>query len=573
MRRALIAGAALLGLAACQSSSPTPAQKGAPAVADMDALTDAFVKGALALAPVTATQAGYHTHDGAALDEQIDDLSAAGLDAQRRFYQDMQRRVAALDAAALDREQQADVQIIKNNIGLALLELDTIQAFRHNPTIYVELAGNALYAPYILNYAPPETRFRHIVKRLERIPTLVQQAKDNLLDAPEVWNRVAREENDGNIGLIDQTLRAAAPASLKEDYARAAQGALAALKDLNAYLAGPLAGKTSDWRLGKEKYAQKFALALALGTTPEQLLAEAEADLKATQQEMEKLAAPKTVKEALEVIAREHATRETYIDAAKKTLEQATAFVREKQLLTLPTRANLQVIETPEFLRGIYGVGGFNPAPPLQPELGAFYWITQITATWPKERVESKLREYNNYGMQGLTIHEAMPGHYVQLEIGNNLQPTSRRVLRTVFFNGPYVEGWGFYVQQLMSDEGYLNNSTPLRLTWLKQKMRGLANTILDVRLQTMGMTDQQALDLMINQTYQEREEATAKLQRAQLSSTQLPTYYAGLQGWLDTRAKYKAAKGAAFSLRDFHDRALQESAVPLPELQKLLLQ
>lgn len=539
----------------------------------MDALTDAFVKGALALAPVTATQAGYHTHDGAALDEQIDDLSAAGLDAQRRFYQDMQRRVAALDAAALDREQQADVQIIKNNIGLSLLELDTIQAFRHNPTIYVELAGNALYAPYILNYAPPETRFRHIVKRLERIPTLVQQAKDNLLDAPEVWNRVAREENDGNIGLIDQTLRAAAPASLKEDYARAAQGALAALKDLNAYLAGPLASKTSDWRLGKEKYAQKFALALALGTTPEQLLAEAEADLKATQQEMEKLAAPKTVKEALDVIAREHATRETYIDAAKKTLEQATAFVREKQLLTLPTRANLQVIETPEFLRGIYGVGGFNPAPPLQPELGAFYWITPIPATWPKERVESKLREYNNYGMQELTIHEAMPGHYVQLEIGNNLQPTSRRVLRTVFFNGPYVEGWGFYVQQLMSDEGYLNNSTPLRLTWLKQKMRGLANTILDVRLQTMGMTDQQALDLMINQTYQEREEATAKLQRAQLSSTQLPTYYAGLQGWLDTRAKYKAAKGAAFSLRDFHDRALQESAVPLPELQKLLLQ
>jgi uncharacterized protein (DUF885 family) len=539
----------------------------------MDALTDAFVKGALALAPVTATQVGYHTHDGAALDEQIDDLSTAGLDAQRKFYRGMQQRVAALDAAALDREQQADVQIIKNNIGLSLLELDTIQAFRHNPTIYVELAGNALYVPYILNYAAPETRFRHIVKRLERIPTLVQQAKENLLDAPEVWNRVAREENDGNISLIDGTLRAAAPPALKEDYARAAQIAMTALKDLNAHLAGPLASTTSDWRLGRDKYAQKFAFALALGTTPEQLLAEAEADLKATQQEMETLAAPKTVKEALDVIAREHATRETYIDAAKKTLEQATAFVREKGLLTLPTRSNLQVIETPEFLRGIYGVGGFNPAPALQPELGAFYWITPIPKTWAKERVESKLREYNNYGMQELTIHEAMPGHYVQLEVANNLQPTSRRVLRSVFGNGPYIEGWGFYVQQLMSDEGYLNNSTPLRLTWLKQKMRGLANTILDVRLQTMGMTDQQALDVMINQTYQEREEATAKLQRAQLSSTQLPTYYAGLKGWLDTRAKYKATKGGAFTLREFHDRALQESAVPMPELQKLLLQ
>ncbi len=122
-----------------------------------------------------------------------------------------------------------------------------------------------------------------------------------------------------------------------------------------------------------------------------------------------------------------------------------------------------------------------------------------------------------------------------------------------------------------MSDEGYLNNSKGLRLTWLKQKLRGLANTILDVRLQTMGMTDQQALDLMINDTFQEREEATAKLQRAQLSSCQLPTYYAGLRGWLHAREQYKQSKGSAFALRDFHDRALRESGVPLPELEKLL--
>jgi uncharacterized protein (DUF885 family) len=333
-----------------------------------------------------------------------------------------------------------------------------------------------------------------------------------------------------------------------------------------------LSKKTSDWRLGRDKYARKFALVIATGATPEQLLAAAEGDLKATRAEMEALAAPKSVKQALDDIAREHATPDTYMAEAKKALEQATEFVKEKNLVTLPTRSNLQVIDTPEFMRGIYGVGGFNPAPPLQPELGAFYWITPIPKTWPKERIESKLREYNNYGIQQLTIHEAMPGHYVQLEIANDVQPESRRVLRTLFGNGPYVEGWGMYAQQLLADEGYMNNSTALKLTWLKQKMRGLANAILDIRLQTMGMTDQQALDLMIDDTFQEREEATAKLQRAQLSSTQLPTYYAGLRGWLDTREKYRQAKGSAFSLKDFHDRALRESAVPMPELQKLLL-
>ena len=142
-----------------------------------------------------------------ALDEAIDDFSPAGIDAQRRFYQDTQKRLAALDVASLDRGQQADLEILRNNVGIALLELDTIQSYRHNPTVYVELAGNALYTPFVLNYAPLDARFRHIIRRLEKIPALVDQAKANLVDAPEVWNRVPREENDGNIGLIDHTLR------------------------------------------------------------------------------------------------------------------------------------------------------------------------------------------------------------------------------------------------------------------------------------------------------------------------------------------------------------------------------
>ena len=567
-------GIVILALTLGAGCSQPPAERAvAPAAASpsFETLTDEFTRGVLALSPVTATQVGYHEHKGMSLDEAIDDLSPAGIDAQRRFYQDMQSRLASLDAASMDRGQQADLQILRNNLGMSLLELDTIQSYRHNPTMYVELAGNAVYTPYLLNYARAEARFGHIIKRLEKIPALVTQAKANLVDAPEVWNRVAREENDGNIGLIDHTLRQAVPEPLKSSYDAAAGPALAALKDLNAFLAGPLSKKTSDWRLGKEKYALKFKYVLATDKTPEQLLAEAEKDLQATRMEMAALAAPRSVKQALDGIATHHATPDTYMAEARKTLEQATAFVKEKGLVTLPPRSNLQVIDTPEFMRGIYGVGGFNSAPPLQPELGAFYWVTPIPKTWPKERIESKLREYNDYGMQQLTIHEAMPGHYVQQEWANELQPTSRRVLRSVFANTPYVEGWGMYTQQLMSEEGYLNNSKELRLTWLKQKLRGLANTILDVRLQTMGMTDQQALDLMINDTFQEREEATAKLQRAQLSSCQLPTYYAGLTGWLQARQHYKDAKGSAFSIREFHDRALKESGVPLPELEKLL--
>src|SRR5215475_3079755 len=354
--------------------------------ADFEKLTDDLLYGTLALSPVAATQTGYHQHNGMPLDEMLDDYSGNGIEGQRKFYEGIQSRVNSLNAAALDKEQQADLEIMKNQLNLQLLELNTIQSFRHNPTIYVELAGNALFVPFILEYAPKDQRFRHIVKRLEKIPALFEQAKANLVDAPEVWNSVAVDENTGTIGLIDKELRAAVPDAQKADYDRAAATALTALKDFNTFLKKDLSKKTADWRLGKEKYAKKFAYVLVTGKTPEQLLAEAEADLQSIRQEMEKTAAPKTVKEALDEIAKQHATPDTYMTEAKKDLEQATAFVRDKALLTLPPRSNLAVIDTPEFMRGIYAVGGFNAAPPLQPELGAFYWITPIPTTWPKNR-------------------------------------------------------------------------------------------------------------------------------------------------------------------------------------------
>jgi uncharacterized protein (DUF885 family) len=538
---------------------------------DFSKLTEEFVYGSLALSPVSATVAGYHEHQGVRLDEKLDDYGPVGIQDQRRFFSGFRDRLALIKPETLGQEEQADYQIIQNQVELALLDLTRIQSFRHNPTVYVELVGNALFNPFVLEYAPLETRYRHIIQRLFKVPELMQQAKRNLSDSPEVWNRVAQEENDGNIDLIEKTLRERVPAALKPDFDRAATSALVALRDFTKYLKEDLSRRTSDWRLGKDKYDSKFRYYLVTGKTPEQVLSEAETALKSVREEMVKLAAPRPVKEALDKIAQQHATTETYMDQARKTLEEATNFVREKHLVTLPARSNLQVIPTPEFMRGVYSVAGFSQAPALEPQLGAFYWVTPIPPNWPKDRIESKLREYNNYGLQEITIHEAMPGHYVQLEIGNDLEPKNRRVLRNIYGNGPYVEGWAVYAQQLMSDAGYLNNSAELRLTLMKQLLRVISNAILDIRLQTMGMTDQQALDLMINDSFQEKEEATGKLQRAQLSSCQLPTYFVGWHGWLDAREDYKKRKGAAFQLSAFHDAALKESAVPLPVLPSLL--
>ena len=564
-----IAIAAVFASAIVGAAPATPTAS-APSHA-LDQVVEDFVFGSLALSPVNATAAGYHRHHQAGLDGLLDDLSPAGIAASQALLRDIERRIVSLNKGALNPEQTADLDVMSDALGAQRQELDEIQSYRHNPTIYVELIGNALYTPYVLQYAPVADRYRHIISRLNKIPDFVQQAQANLQDSPQIWNRVAQEENSGNIDLIEKTLREACPPGDRMRYDQAAAAAMASLRGFNRWLEDNLSTHLSDWRLGKERYAKKFRLTLATGKTPETLLAEAEADLAKTRAEMARLAAPKSIEDALADVARRHASPESFMAAARQDLVTATAFVKAKNLLDLPPNANLEVIETPVFLRGLYGVGGFNPAPALEPQLGAFFWITPIPSAWPQARIDSKLREYNESGLQHLTVHEAMPGHYVQAEYANDLKPDARRLLRNIYGNGPYVEGWAVYTQQLMAEQGYLADSLGYRLTMQKQLLRVLANTILDVRLQTLGMTDREALDLMTKSTFQETEEATAKLQRAKLSACQLPTYYAGFKGWLKLRDQVKARKGAAFSLKEFHEKALREGALPLPVLERLL--
>jgi uncharacterized protein (DUF885 family) len=560
-----------VALAAAALSCGAPLARSAPADSQFNQIVDDYVFGSLALSPVTASTVGYHQHHGRVLEDELDDFSAAGIKANLTLQRDIEARLEKLDPKWLNPEQRADVDIIHDAILATRLDVEEMQSYRHNPTIYVELIGNALYTPYVLHYAPAAERYKHIVQRLIAIPELVRQAEQNLQDAPEVWNKVAREENGGNIDLIEGVLRADCPKALARGYAQAAEPALIALRAFNEFLEGTLSKKTSDWRIGKVHYAKKFSYVLATGKTPDTLLKEAEADLKKTREEMVQLAAPKTVEEALADVATHHATPHTYMGSAKATLATATAFVRAKNLVTLPPNSNLQVIDTPVFMRGVYGVGGFNSAPALEPKLGAFFWVTPIADSWPQARIDSKLREYNDSGLAHLTVHEAMPGHYLQAEYANDVQPRSRRLLRNIYGNGPYVEGWAVYTQKLMADEGFLGDSPGYRLTLAKLMMRVLANTILDVRLQTLGMTDAEAIELMTKGAYQEPEEATEKLQRAKLSSCQLPTYYAGYKGWLAVRDHYQGTHGETPSLKQFHEAALREGAVPLPVLDELL--
>jgi uncharacterized protein (DUF885 family) len=541
-------------------------------------IAEEYVLNTLTFAPSAATAAGYHRHNGVPLDELLDEFSPVTANRQRgyylRFLQGLKRDIKP---ERLSPEDRADYDLIQQLISLARFELDELTVWTHSPQLYAEAIGNALFVPYTQEYAPRNKRFYDILQRLDRIPSRVLQAKANLTSAPALWREVAIEETRGNIDLIARIL-AERPAEMSRKFDNAAARATAALKDYIQFLSTELASKDRDWRLGRDKYNRKFQLTLGTSETPDQLLAAAESELQRVREEMGRLCGwtgkgdlNPIVRARLDKIAKRHSTAANYFADARRDLAELTAFVRAKNLLPLPDTKNLSVIETPAFMRGIYAVGGFNPAPALDPTLGAQYWLTPIPADWPADRVESKLREYNYYGLKLLTIHEAMPGHYVQFEFANRIEPRGRRLLRSVYANGAYAEGWAVYATQMMLESGYLDNDPDLKLTFLKQQLRMIANAILDIRLQTNRMTDDEAIRLMTEQTFQEREEATAKLQRAKLSSVQLVTYFAGWRDHIRLRELYKQVKGPAFNLSEYHQRVLEAGGLPTPAVAKLI--
>jgi uncharacterized protein (DUF885 family) len=568
-------------------------------------LTDEFLKESLAMSPTNASAAGYHIHVDhktgrkIELDALLDDMSLDAMAKQRDFYVRWRERFRKeTPPVELGAQDAADWQLVDDQIGLNLLEFDQIQNYRHNPTVPVELIGNALFLPLTQDYATHDARLGHVLARVREVPRVLNQVKAYLNDSDPIFINTAIEENNGNVDLIEDTIakEIADSSPLKAEYDRVAPPAIDALKSFSLWLRDDLGKRPSKrtWRLGKQLYDQQFKLVIETDITPEALLADAQKGLRDVRAEMLRLALPlhlqmypdhgdhtdlsgqdrenKIIVEVLQKISDDHPRRDQLQQTIESDVRSITQFIREKKIVSLPSRGNLKVMPTPPYMRGTYSVAGFHSAPPLEPQAEAEYWVTPIDPSVPDDKAESKLREYNNYTIKWLTLHEALPGHYLQAEHANNIQPETRRLLRAFFGNGASVEGWAEYGAQVMMDEGFLNNDPRFRLIMRKIRLRGLANVILDVSMQTLGMTDEQAMKLMTKDTFQTQAEAEGKLRRAKLSSVQLTTYYVGLREWLDLRKKYQEAAGKKFDMLKYHDLVLDQGALPVPEIAKVVL-
>jgi uncharacterized protein (DUF885 family) len=533
--------------------------------------------------PDVATELGDHRFDG-----QLPDHSAAALDDEHRRLDEFAARLTAIDQAGLDAELNVDAAVLGNNLGRRLLEIDELREQTWNPLL--ANPGQAIYALLARDYAPLPDRLRSLAGRLAAVPATLSAARDELGRMPRVHLETAIAQFDGTIGLVTEEVNAAlrqaaglpaasaaAARAVTADVEQARPAALAALaahRDwLSARLADddPAAGGPgfADPRLGRELFSRKLSLALSAASDADAILARAEADLERVTGEITEVAGRLggTPREVLDRLAAAAPDEATILPFCADALTAQTAFVRDHDLVTLYDDP-VEIIDMPEINRGI-AVAYCDPPGPLEPVPGAtFIAVSPTPKDWPPERVVSFYREYNRHMVHNLMVHEAMPGHYLQLQHSRRF--TGGTALRAALSSGPFVEGWAVYAEELMAAHGYPGEGDPaaVRMQQLKMQLRMVINAILDARVHAHGMTEPEAMSLMTGRGFQEEGEAAGKWRRAQLTSAQLSTYYVGYTEVADLAADLRRR---GLSERAAHDRMLAHGSPPARLLRTLL--
>ncbi|MBZ0222590.1 MAG: DUF885 domain-containing protein [Dokdonella sp.] len=594
MSRLPLALAIALLLGACaQQPTPAPAPErtaqAAPVSADtrFTQLGKDWLDGILKASPVSATQFGDHHNDS-----ELDDFGAAARARSLAFSQATLAALDHIDRSALSRENQVDYAILHNQLQSDIWSAQTLQEWTWNPLIYTGIAGNALFSLMARDFAPLPQRLRAATARMEKLPALYAQMRTNLDPArvPKIHAETASRQLKGVLAIADDQIIAHASELSGEERQRldaAIAGLRKAIDENQKWIDSELVPKAKgDFRIGATLYDQKLAFSLNSPLSRQEIRQRAEQALSDTRAQMYEIArrvlkgkrkAPAlpehpnekqqqaAIQAALDLAYADHPARDQVVATAQTELAKATDFVRNHDLVTMPD-APVEVITMPEFARGVALAYCDSPGP-LDKGLATFYAVSPIPDDWTKAQVESFLREYNTRSIAELTVHEAMPGHFLQLWHSNRYPS----VLRAVLGSGTFIEGWAVYAEQLMVDQGFLDHDPLFDLVHLKWNLRVIANALLDQGVQVDGMTREQAMQLMTIKTFQQEREAAAKWVRAQLTAAQLPTYFVGWQEHLDLRREAERRWGKDFTQRRYNDAVLSFGSPPVRYVRELM--
>jgi uncharacterized protein (DUF885 family) len=542
-----------------------------------------YLDEAFALRPLDATRLGDHRFD-----HLLDDVSAAGrarwAESYRSALAELPRRV---DVHKLSRSAQIDYEIFEHDLKRALWLLENTRPFEEDPRTYNDYLTDSAYLPFVQSTLPGPTKVKNAVARIAQLPRIVAAARASLHNPPRVFVETAIRQNRGAIAFYESGLFVVAGETPQLSELRpVAQKAAAALKEYQQFLEKDLLPRShGDWRLGKERFYRKLELELDAGLTAEQVFAEAQAEFDRVERAMYVIARQlwsstfpgkplppddaagraAAIRAVMAHLAHDHGKPENLVADARASVEHIKAFISAKDILRLPDPDHCQVIEMPEFQRG-NTTAFLNPAPPLDKDAASVYAVAPPPREWDARRVETYLQEYNRHMLQLLTIHEAYPGHYVQLEYSNRHPSLIRRVLSS----GVFAEGWAVYTEQMMLDQGYGKADLALRLHQLKWYLRSVANAILDYKMHCENLTDDEALTFLTQRAFQSEGEAVAKIIRAKQSSCQLSTYFVGRTAFYRLRQQVQREQGESFDLGRYHEAVLAHGTLPvkyLPEL------
>ncbi len=597
MRPHLLALALVAALAGCQpADAPTNASTPATSQQAGDAAVDAafadLSKRALdtwmQLSPVSATQIGDHRYDS-----ELDDLSAAGQQKTVAAYKALLGELDKIEVAKLGRENQVDAAILRNQLQSEIWNAEVLQSGKWDPQLYNGIAGSAIYGLMAREFAPLPERLKSATARMEKLPAIFAQARENLDPArvPKIHAETVAKQNKGILSIVDTFITphiGELPQADQQRLQAAIDGLKKAVDEQQTWLDKTLVPNAKgDFRIGAEKYDQKLKFALGSSLSRQEIGERARAELKRVREDMygiaqivlkDKPGAPempaqptdeqqqKAIEAALELAYADKPARDKVVDDAKAALEQSTAFVREHDLVTLPD-APVDIILMPEFQRGV-AVAYCDSPGPLDKNLKTFYAVSPIPDDWNEKQVDSFLREYNSRMIHLLSIHEGTPGHYLEGWHSAKFPSTLRAVLRS----GLFAEGWAVYTERMMQEQGYLDNDPLFHLVQLKFYLRTISNAILDQGVHVDNWDREKAMHLMTHDAFQQESEAAGKWVRAQLTSAQLPTYFVGAQEHFDTRKAVQEKLGDKFNLKAYHDQVLSYGAPPVRFARQLML-
>jgi uncharacterized protein (DUF885 family) len=549
----------------------------------LERLFKQYLDAEFALHPLEATRAGNHDFD-----HRLDDVSPkarkGALERTRKILEELPRQI---DSKKLSRSGQIDLEIWLHQLKKEVWLAENTNRFENDPRIYLDYISESVYLLLTQSTLPQPVNVRNAISRMAQIPKVVQAARDSIKNPPKVLTEVAIRQARGAIGFYKNDIfLLAGEDATNSDLKKSAQAVVPVVQEFLKFLEDDVLPRSrGEWKIGKKLFAQKLLLELDSGITAEEVLKEAEEEAVRVENEMYVIARQlwasvfpgrrlpvddeagrrETIRQVLAAVSKEHGKADDLVRDAQGSVAKIKEFIKEKDLLRLPDPDRCKIIEMPEFQRG-FSMAYLNPAPPLDAKATSYYAISPPPRDWDATRVASYMQEYNRHILQILTIHEAYPGHYVQLEYSNRHPSLIRKVLSS----GVFCEGWAVYMEKVMLDEGYGNGDLKLRLNQLKWYLRTVCNAILDYKMHCTDISDEDAVRFLVLRAFQSEAEAILKVLRAKQSSCQLSTYFVGRMAFQRLRRRVQNELGERFELGRFHEAALDHGSLPvkyLPEV------